>query len=180
MPNFQCISHYCILYCDIPVAPLFLCSTILSPYPLYNSRIFSFYRRQLKHGFKSTQDQTIDAKNCDCPGITSGGCSGIPSCGCSASPCTCSISCGTELILTACSSFLIKSLHQFERWIVYMTLYVPLCNITSWFSNVSVWVCASMCWYDVYATISRVCPNSPINLCFDLHEFSVKTLFNVQ
>ncbi len=53
---------------------------------------------------------------CDCPGITSGGCSGIPSCGCSstdkASPCTCSISCGTELILTACSSFLIKSLHQ--------------------------------------------------------------------
>jgi hypothetical protein len=25
---------------------------------------------------------------------------------------TCSISCGTELILTACSSFLIKSLHQ--------------------------------------------------------------------
>jgi hypothetical protein len=44
---------------------------------------------------------------------------------------TCSISCGTELILTACSSFLIKSLHQFERWIVYMTLYFPLCNITS-------------------------------------------------
>jgi hypothetical protein len=35
------------------------------------------------------------------------------------------------LILTACSSFLIKSLHQFERWIVYVTLYFPLCNITS-------------------------------------------------
>jgi hypothetical protein len=55
--------HYCILYCGILVAPVFLCSTILSPYPLYNSRIFSFYRRQLKHGFKSTQDQTMDAKN---------------------------------------------------------------------------------------------------------------------
>ncbi len=63
MPNFQCISHYCILYCGVLVAPLFLCSTILSPYPLYKSRIFSFYRRQLKHGFKSTQEQTIDAKN---------------------------------------------------------------------------------------------------------------------
>jgi hypothetical protein len=63
MANFQCISHYCILYCGILVAPLFLCSTILSPYPLYNNRIFSFYRRQLKHGFKSTKDQTIDGKN---------------------------------------------------------------------------------------------------------------------
>ncbi len=54
MPNFQCILHCCILDCGDLVAPFMFCSASPSPYPFYNSNLFSFYRRQPTCGFKSS------------------------------------------------------------------------------------------------------------------------------